>query len=124
MSNIVRSCIMIALVSVHGFAATRNSADVVLSAPVTVNSSGLFAGDYKVFWTGPGPEVQVSFKRGSKVVLTTPGLLTPSNNEAELGHREHPYEIKTAQKGKTTVLLTIQFTHVTLSFDNKAGGPL
>ncbi len=53
-------CVLIlGLLSIPGFAAT-NSKNVNFPGKLTVGTTELPAGDYKVSWTGTGPTVQVS----------------------------------------------------------------
>jgi hypothetical protein len=57
--------------------------------PVTVSGTQLPAGDYSVKWDGNGPNVEVSFLKGNKVVATTPARLIdlsqkPNNDSAVL----------------------------------------
>ena len=53
-----------------------------------VNGTQLKPGDYKVEWDGTGPDVQVSFLQGKKVVATVPAkvveLKTPAQNNSAI----------------------------------------
>jgi hypothetical protein len=69
--------------------ATANKGSVQLMDPVTVSGTQLPAGDYSVKWDGNGPNVEVSFLKGNKVVATTPARLIdlsqkPNNDSAVL----------------------------------------
>ena len=53
----------------------RNSATVRFTEPVTVASTQLQPGTYRLLWDGVGPNVQVSFLKGRKTVATVPATL-------------------------------------------------
>jgi hypothetical protein len=55
--------------------ATANKGSVQLMDPVTVSGTQLPAGEYSVKWDGSGPNVEVNFLKGNKVVATTPARL-------------------------------------------------
>src|SRR3954451_9556645 len=61
--------------AVGALAATRNSANLSLTEPVTVSGTQLPAGDYQVRWEGDNESVQVSFVQDKKVVATAPASL-------------------------------------------------
>ena len=66
------------------FAATK--ASLQLSNPVTVNGTTLKPGDYKVWWEGTGPNVELSILQGKNVVAKVPAhvieLQTAAANDA------------------------------------------
>jgi hypothetical protein len=72
------------LLASSAFAATKGS--LQLSNPVTVNGTTLKPGDYKVQWEGSGPNVELSFMKGNKVLAKAPAhiveLQTPAANDA------------------------------------------
>jgi len=55
------------------FAKDSNEGKVDLATAVTVGTTQLQPGSYKVEWSGNGPQVQVSFIQHSKTVATTEG---------------------------------------------------
>jgi hypothetical protein len=57
------------LLATSAFAANKGSLKV--SDPVTVSGKSLAAGEYTVKWEGNGPNVELNFLRGNKVVATT-----------------------------------------------------
>lgn len=59
MKRFLGCALILGLFSIPGFAAT-NSKSVTFPDKVTVGSTQLPAGDYKVSWTGEGPSVQVT----------------------------------------------------------------
>ncbi|HXZ79004.1 MAG TPA: hypothetical protein VEG30_03680 [Terriglobales bacterium] len=67
------------LVAMSVLAADKNTANVTISDAVTVGSSQLAPGDYKLSWEGAGPEVQVTFTRG-KTSVTAPATITDQTN--------------------------------------------
>lgn len=54
------------------FASDKTSRSVKISDPVTVGSTQLKPGDYRVEWQGNGPSVQVNFMHNGKTVATVP----------------------------------------------------
>ena len=46
-----------------------------LSHPVTANGTTIKAGDYTVAWEGTGPDVEITFFQGKKVVAKVPAHL-------------------------------------------------
>jgi hypothetical protein len=72
------------LLASSAFAATK--ASVALPSSTTVNGTQLKAGDYKLEWDGNGPNVEVSFIQGKKVLAKVPAhvvdLPTPAANSA------------------------------------------
>ena len=74
-------CVLIlGLLSIPGFAAT-NSKNVNFPGKLTVGTTELPAGDYKVSWTGADSNVQVTIARNGKTLATVPAKLVPANNE-------------------------------------------
>ena len=57
------------LLATSAFAANKGTLKV--SDPVTVSGKSLAAGEYTVKWEGNGPNVELNFLRGNKVVATT-----------------------------------------------------
>jgi hypothetical protein len=57
------------LLVTSAFAANKGSLKV--SDPVTVSGKSLAAGEYTVKWEGNGPNVELSFLHGNKVIATT-----------------------------------------------------
>ena len=88
-------------------AAPKNSANVVLDSSVTVGTTELPKGAYKVVWTGTDPNVQVTFTNGSWT-KTVPAHIVEGRNdmEAEL----------TNVKGNKTFLTGLEFHNATLQF--------
>ena len=63
-------------------AASKNSANIVLDNAVTVGSTEVPKGSYKVMWTGTDPNVQVTFTNG-KWSKTFPAHLVEARNNPE-----------------------------------------
>lgn len=72
------------LMAAGAFAGTKG--DLQLSNQVTVNGTTLKPGDYKLQWEGNGPNVELSFIQGKKVVAKAPAhvveLQSPALNNA------------------------------------------
>lgn len=62
-------------------AADKTTRSVTIADPVTVGTTHLKAGSYKVEWEGSGPEVQVSFLQNGKTVATVPAKLQARDSE-------------------------------------------
>jgi hypothetical protein len=76
------------LMGTNAFAA--NNGRFTLMSPVTVGGTRLAAGNYNLQWEGSGPGVQLSVRKGQKIVASTPAKLIPvdhpfDNNEAVIG---------------------------------------
>lgn len=69
------------LLAASAFAANKGSLQVQDS--VNVAGTQLDAGEYKVAWEGTGPNVQLSIKKGSKVVATTPARVIQLDRTAQ-----------------------------------------
>ena len=90
-------------------AATQNSAHIELDNNVTVGTTELPKGTYKVVWTGTDPNVQVTFTNGNLSKTVPAHIVEGRNNiEAEM----------TDVKGDKTFLNAIQLHDATLQFGN------
>jgi hypothetical protein len=88
-------------------AASQNSAHVVLDNNVTVGTTELPKGTYKIEWTGTDPNVQVTFTNG-KWTKTVPAHIVEGRNniQAEL----------TNVKDDKTFLTGLELRNATLQF--------
>jgi len=73
---------MLTLLTAPAFA-SKNSQTVNLPTAMKVGSTDVTPGDYNVTWTGSGPEVQVTWTRNKKVVVTLPAKLVEQTNKNE-----------------------------------------
>lgn len=88
-------------------AGSQNSADVVLDSNVTVGTTELPKGIYKVVWTGTDPNVQVTFTNGDWTKTVPAHIVEGRNNiEAEM----------TDVKDNKTFLTGLEFRNATLQF--------
>ena len=69
------------LMATGAFAAAANKGSVQLMDTVTVSGKQLPAGSYSVKWDGSGPNVELNFLQGNKVVATTPARLIDLNQK-------------------------------------------
>jgi hypothetical protein len=91
-------------------ATSKNSANVVLDSNVTVGTTELPKGTYKVVWTGTDPNVQVTFTHGNWTTTVPAHIVEGRNNiEAEM----------TNVKDNKTFLTALELHNATLQF---AGG--
>jgi len=96
---------------VFAFAAPKNSSNVDLDQAVKVAGTQLAAGQYKVRWEGSGPDVQVSFLKGKKVVATTSARIGSAVKNEENA-------IETGTIDNAVVLRAIDMKNLSLRFDN------
>ena len=94
------------------FAGQRNSANLELDQSVTIASTQLAPGQYKLIWEGNGPDVSVSFTQGKKVVTTAFARLV-SDPASQPG----AFEIRTATD-KTVMLQAVDLRNETIQFEN------
>jgi hypothetical protein len=78
--------VMALLFSSVAFASNRGS--LLVSTQITVNGKPLAPGEYSVMWDGAGPDVQVNFVKGKKIVATAPAhvidLSTPPAGDSAI----------------------------------------
>jgi hypothetical protein len=88
-------------------AASKNTANIVLDSNVTVGTTELPKGTYKVVWTGTDTNAQVTFTNRN-LTKTVPAQIVEGRNnlEAEL----------TDSKDNKTILTGIQLKDATLKF--------
>lgn len=101
---------MVALLSATALAA-KNSQTVAVPSAVKAGSAILVPGDYNVTWTGSGPDVQVTFAQGKKVVITLPAKLVEQSNKAG-------GEVDTESQNGAEILKAIRTRTMTLIFSN------
>jgi hypothetical protein len=105
MKRLFGFAIILASLSVPAFA-VKNSQNVAILDPVKVGSTQLPAGNYKVSWTGTGPNVQVTIEEKGKASVTVPAKVV----EAKNGH----IALLTNSVGGTNVLETIQLDNLSI----------
>jgi hypothetical protein len=109
MKRLLYTAAILALVSVPAFAA-KNSQSVTIPEAVTVGSTVLPAGDYKVTWTGTGSDVQVTLiekdKYSPKPVTVAAKAVdaTVSQNGFTVDRQGNVNTLQTLQLGKTTLV--------------------
>jgi hypothetical protein len=69
---------VVMLLASSAFAQSKRS--VELSRPVMLNGTELKPGGYNIRWAGTGPDVEVSLRRGRKVLATMPARLSTMEN--------------------------------------------
>ena len=102
---------MLTLLSVPALAA-KNSQTVNVPTVVKVGSAQLIPGDYNVTWTGSGTNVEVTFTRNRKVVVTLPAKLVEETNKNE--------GFDTNNEGGVATLQAIRMSKMTLVLENSA----
>jgi hypothetical protein len=85
-------------------ASSRQSAKVELPEATSLNGTQLSAGTYTLSWTGEGPEVAVTIKKGGKVVAETRGKFVDIGRKAE----DDAVVVK-RDAGGGTILTKVQF---------------
>jgi hypothetical protein len=98
---------------------TSNKKAIHLSESVTVEGKTLAPGDYKVEWTEPGPNVQVTISQGKNAVVTVPAHLISLN----ASNAETSYSTNTGSDGsKTLTQLALGGTKYQLDLQPASGG--
>ena len=90
-------------------AATKKTVD--RSEPVAVGSVVLQPGEYRVQWDGSGPQVQVSFREGKRVLVTAPATL-----QSQATGYDQAIEMKARSGSETKALQAIEFKKMSLVF--------
>ncbi len=80
MKKVALSLTALLIFQVAAFAASEKSATVKLDQSVTVGSSTIKAGEYKVTWTEPGPDTKVTFTQGKKEIAVVPATVQSTKN--------------------------------------------
>jgi hypothetical protein len=88
-------------------AASKNSANVAIAHNVTVGTTELPEGTYKVVWTGTDTNAQVTFTHGNWT-KTVPARIVEGRNNIEA--------TLTDVKGNKTFLTALEFHNATLQF--------
>jgi Protein of unknown function (DUF2911) len=109
MKRILGFAIILSSLSIPAFAA--KSQDITISNPVTVGSTQLPAGDYKITWTGTAPDVQVTIAQKNThkpVTATVPARLVTEKHDLIL--------LTTSTKAGAKTLETLELKDATLTF--------
>jgi hypothetical protein len=106
MKKLIASAILaLSVASLPAFAADR-SENVKLSSALNVGSTHLSEGEYRVTWSGDGPQVQLTFTKGKTVAATV---------SATLKHEKHSYaSVGTSTRPSGEALQSLNFKDVTL----------
>jgi hypothetical protein len=91
-------------------AAASSKTAINLVEPTIVGNIVLQSGEYRIEWNGPGPEVQVSFSQGNKIIAVVPATVQAVRNPVVLSLMYH-----TEQSGARS-LVEIDTNHATLRF--------
>ncbi len=65
------------------FAAEKTTRSVTIGDPVTIGTTHLKPGNYKVQWEGNGPAVTVNFMRNGKTIATAPAQLQTNDSNVK-----------------------------------------
>jgi hypothetical protein len=104
---------ILAFVPFAANAASKNSANVVIDNNVTVGTTELPKGTYKVVWTGTDTNAQVTFTHGNWTKTVPAHIVEGRNNmEARL----------TDVKDNKTFLTALEFRNATLQFGEGTHG--
>ena len=90
--------------------AAPNKTTVNFSTPTVIGSYTLQPGEYAVQWTGSGPDVQVTFAKGNKIMWTVPAILDATHNGYNPSYTCH------ASESGATLLVEIKTKNATLRF--------
>ena len=64
--------------------AASNKTTINVRTPTVVGSYTLQPGEYAVEWNGSGPDIQVTFLKGNKMMVTVPAALEPPHSRQEV----------------------------------------
>lgn len=112
MKRSIGFAILFCSLSLSAFAA-KNAQNVTLWSPVTVGTTNLAAGVYKVSWAGTGSDVQVTISQGKKTFVTLPAkLVAADNRNVSVGTRtvQGADILETIQLDKCNLVLTPRAT--------------
>jgi hypothetical protein len=73
--------ILAMLSSLSVFARNKNQKSVDIPDTVQVGGTQLKPGNYKMEWQGTGPDIQVTFLRDGKTVVTVPATLKTNDDQ-------------------------------------------
>jgi hypothetical protein len=102
------------VLSLMSFAATSNSEMIRFEQPVKVAGTQVAPGEYHLVWEGTGPEVQVSFMRGKKTVVTASARVVEQPNAEKA--------IITNREGGSKELLSVLMKKMSLVFSESNPG--
>ena len=108
MKSLGLSLVALLVLQIALFAAAANSATVKFDEPVTVGTSTLRPGEYKVTWTGVGTDSKVTFSQGKKEIAVVPATVADKKNADT--------QIFTATAGTGKILQGINLKNTTLTF--------
>jgi hypothetical protein len=94
------------LIPIAAFAADKTTRSVTINDSVTVGSTHLTPGHYKLEWEGNGPSIQVNFVRNGKTVATAPAKL--QTNDKQVNQDDVIVDRTTAHN---KVLKEVDFSH-------------
>jgi hypothetical protein len=77
---LVLALILATVPAVLGADKSETKKSITLGEPALVGSTTLKPGDYKVEWTGVGPNVTVNFVQGKNVIASAPATLQTKNS--------------------------------------------
>jgi hypothetical protein len=110
MKRFLGLAIILSSLSIPALAA-KNSQTITLTDPLTVGTTKLPAGEYKLTWTGAAPDVQVTIEQKNTAKPTTatvPARLVPGKHDRTV--------LTTNSKDGVNVLQTVEFKDATLTF--------
>jgi hypothetical protein len=112
MKSVALSLTVLLIFQVAVFAASEKSATVRLDQSVTVGSSTIKAGEYKITWTEPGPDTKVIFTQGKKEIAVVPATVESKTNS--------DVRVFTATGASGKVLQGVELKNATLTFSPTA----
>jgi hypothetical protein len=111
--NYIGGAVLLALLSLNGWAADNMKATIRLFQSTTLGSTHLAAGEYKMTWQGTGPQVEVTLSQGNKGLVTVP---------AQVVQERSGYSTPVIYTNSATNTLTgINLPHQSFTFTNDGG---
>jgi|HubBroStandDraft_2_1064218.scaffolds.fasta_scaffold219184_2 hypothetical protein len=87
------------LFAVNVFAGNTIKKSLHLSESVTVEGTKLAPGDYKVEWSGSGPDVKLNILKGKETVATVPARIVPESTS----NSQDGYALRSGADGSQSI---------------------
>lgn len=96
----------------------RNAATLHFAHTIQVGPKLFPRGEYKMTWTGTGPETQVSFSQGRPPLITLPAKMLEARNDQVTSKTDDGAVVDTLQKDGVPLLIEIRLKHWTFLFNH------
>ena len=114
-SKFTLGTIALVLLSVSAWASDKMKANIQIFKTVSVGSTQLAPGEYKMTWTGSGASAEATFSQGKRVIATVPAQVT----EARSGYSGPALHTDSV----SNTLTGVELPKVSLSFTSENSVP-